>query len=180
LEKALGCKLQPGAFSRLNAAREKIPGEMDLTGRDTELAMYTSIVRVIQEETGEKGRVPPNGPTESWLRSACHKAVGEFRRRGLSETLGRTLSIEDLLQIGQVAILESRTQSEGLAVTVAKRAMGSGVTENRGLKADEERAVGQFISGANELGLVIRELEAAIRRELADESNLVPISPRYF
>lgn len=54
------------------------------------------------------------------------------------------------------------------------------VTEARGLKQDEERSVGQFISGANELGLLIGELEAALRKELADESNLVPISPRYF
>lgn len=62
----------------------------------------------------------------------------------------------------------------------AEDVVRSGVTENRGLKADEERAVGQFISGANELGLLIGELEAALRKELADESNLVPISPRYF
>jgi hypothetical protein len=40
--------------------------------------------------------------------------------------------------------------------------------------------VSQFIDDAKELGTLIAELEAKIRRELSDESNLVPISPRYF
>jgi len=56
----------------------------------------------------------------------------------------------------------------------------SGASENRGLKPVEDRAVVQFIDGAGELRVLIEELEAAYRKELADPSNLVPISPKYF
>jgi len=56
----------------------------------------------------------------------------------------------------------------------------SGVMENRALKQDEDRAVGQFIDDAEEIHLLAGELEAAFRKEISDPANLVPISPRYF
>ena len=108
-------------------------------------------------------------PTEDY-RELKSIDLDELLRRARNGTLPHVSG-------GQVTELR---RWRGYLIGQAEDLVRSGVTENRGLKADEERAVGQFISGAKELGLLIGELEAAIRRELADESNLVPISPRYF
>jgi RNA polymerase sigma-B factor len=70
----------------------------------------------------------------------------------LSESIRRTLNVKDLLQIGQVAILESGTQSEGMAVTVARRAMGMAIRREviRQRGAVEVRAGHEFTCAGEE------------------------------
>ena len=65
----------------------------------------------------------PEDPASTWLNAVCQKAIGGIRRKGISEVLGRTLGITDLLQVGRLAVLKHGATEDGLAVTVAKRAM---------------------------------------------------------
>jgi hypothetical protein len=66
----------------------------------------------------------------------------------------------------------------GFLVGQAEDLVRTGAGESRALKQDEDRAVGQFIDGARELRVLIEELEAAYRKELADPANLVLIGPK--
>jgi RNA polymerase sigma factor (sigma-70 family) len=89
---------------------------------------------------------------ENWLSTVCRKAVGGIRRRGLSTAISRTLGIEDLLQVGRFAVLENGGSDEGLAVTVARRAMVRAIEREaiRQRGAVEVRAGHEFASSGEE------------------------------
>ena len=102
----------------------------------------------------------------------------ELRDIDLDELLRRARG-GTLPRVSGGPVIELR-RWRGYLIGKAEDLVRSGVTENRALRPDEDRSVSQFIDDAKELGTLIAELEAKIRRELSDESNLVPISPRYF
>ena len=61
----------------------------------------------------------------------------------------------------------------------AEDLVSAAVTESRAMRLEEDRAVADCIDGVKELRQLAEELEAARRKELADPSNLIPISPKY-
>ncbi len=83
------------------------------------------------------------------------------------------------LPLGRGANLLELKRWLGYLIGQAEDLVRSAVTDNRALKQDEDRAVGQFVDGAEELRVMIEELEAAFRKEVSDPANLIPISPRY-
>ena len=87
----------------------------------------------------------------TWIDAVCQKAVGSFRRRGLSSRIRRVVGIEDLLSIGRIAVLENGTQDEGLAVTVAHAAMADAIkAEKIRQRGAVEIREGHTFTGAGE------------------------------
>ena len=82
------------------------------------------------------------------------------------------------LMTGHGALLELR-RWRGYLLGQAEDLIAGAITESRALSIDQVRAVDRHIADAKELGPVIEELDAAMRKELADPRNLIPISPRY-
>ena len=99
----------------------------------------------------------------------------------------RDIDVEDLLRRARggtllsgrsASILELR-KWRGYLIGQADDLVAAAATESRSLGPSENRAVGEFIEDAEEIRVVVEELEAAIRKELSDPANLTPISPRY-
>ena len=99
----------------------------------------------------------------------------------------RDIDVEDLLRRARggtllsgrpASVLELR-RWRGHLVKQAEDQVRSAATESRALRQDENRAVDQFLQDAEQVRVVIEELEIAIRKELSDPANLIPISPRY-
>jgi len=100
----------------------------------------------------------------------------------------KDIDLDELLRRARTGTLRHRCSQpllelrrwRGYLVGQAEELVRSSVTENRALKPDEDRAVGQFMDDAEELRGLADELEAAVRKEISDLSNLVPISPRCY